>query len=90
MKIFSKTLPHKNDNSLSSPQHQAFRKQEVDCCYEGWLGLNFRTQAKDEDASESPNKVWSKISSKIARKISRRKDRWMAKDIETRMGQFSI
>ena len=64
------------------------RKQEVNCFYERRLGLNFWIQAKDDDVSEGPNKVWSKISSKIARKISRRKDRWMAKDIE--MGQFSI
>ena len=67
-----------------------FRKQEVNCCYEGWLGFNFRTQAKDEYASEGPNKVWRKISSKIARKISRGEDRWMFKDMETKMVQFSI
>ena len=67
------------------------RKQEVNCFYEGWLGLNFWIQAKDDDGvSKGPNKVWRKISSKIARKISRRKDRWIAKDIETRMGQFNI
>jgi hypothetical protein len=32
-----------------------YRNQEVNCCYEGWLGLNLRIQAKDDGMSEGPN-----------------------------------